>query len=113
MPQIENITPEAFHADLLVPLKRANMRRGTQYFTLEADPAMASYWQQPASRSGGIARAEASALDDLAAFWQASGEVMLPRIIEELRALQASILANRPVLLDKGTPVSDFVYPLY
>lgn len=120
MSLIDDASPEAFHANLIVPLKRAVAARKRGYFACEPDPAQETYWQEVASRTGGLAAVPATCdaallLDRLAEYWNVSGDPMLSRLLPHLKRLQQSIADDNA---GSGTAhaaekVPDSVYPLF
>lgn len=111
-------TPERFFADLLLPLHRANHRRGVHYFATGKDAAANSYWQTPLSRTGGVTKLGAASGDSealiaaLGDYWTEQGEAMLTRLLPDLEALCRELF--EPEAQD-GTPqkLSISVYPLF
>jgi hypothetical protein len=114
---IDNKTPEIVFADTVVPLRRFNERRGRQYFTLHPDPARPTYWQSPATRTGGMEQvlrsgSEHDMLDRLGAHWAATGDTTLPKLLDDLKSLQTEILAERIPKETTEQALPEFVYPL-
>jgi hypothetical protein len=121
MSLIDGGTPEAFFANLLLPLKRHNASRRVQYFAREPDQAAESYWQEIATRTGGLGNVRADSdpaglLDQLAEYWRASGDPALPRLLpylkQQLREALAAEAAAAPAG-GKDPGLSDSVYPLF
>jgi hypothetical protein len=76
MSLIDGGRPEAFFANLLLPLKRHNASRGVCYFEREPDASQETYWQAIATRTGGLGSVPANCdpaalLDQLAEYWRA------------------------------------------
>jgi hypothetical protein len=99
MSLIDGGTPEAFFANLLLPLKRHNASRRVQYFAREPDQAAETYWQEIATRTGGFGSVPADSdpaglLDQLAEYWRASGDPALPRLLPYLKQLREALAAK-------------------
>jgi hypothetical protein len=105
-----------FFAELLLPLRRAQMRRGSAY--LDRGPPRASYWAPIASRTGGIESLTGSqcnfagALTLLEQYWQEHQERDLLQLVAHLERLQAQLQAS-PSTQDTAGAVPEFVYPLF
>jgi len=120
MSLIDGATPEAFFANLLLPLKRHNASRGVRYFAREPDPAAPSYWQGIATCTGGLGSVPANCdpaglLDQLAEYWRTSGDPALPRLLPYLKQLREALAAEAAAAPagGKDAEVSDSVYPLF
>jgi len=122
MSLIDGGTPEAFFANLLLPLKRHNAARRVAYFGREPNAAQETYWQEIATCTGGVGSVPANCdpvalLDQLAEYWRASGDPALPRLLpflKQLREAFAAEAAAAPVPADgKDAELSDSVYPLF
>jgi hypothetical protein len=116
MNRIDEVKPESFFAAFLLPLRRANMRRGVRYLRLGREPA--SGWGPVVSRTGGIeklppggASAEAM-LERLQRHWVAEGDANLRKLAPFLFALRRAIVAPRATKPADPKP-PDFVYPLF
>lgn len=120
MSLIDGATPEAFFANLLLPLKRHNASRGVPYFAREPDQATQSYWQGIATRTGGLGNVPANCdpaglLNQLAEYWRTSGDPALPRLLPYLKQLREALAAEAAAAPagGKDAEVSDSVYPLF
>ena len=120
MSLIDGGTPEAFFANLLLPLKRHNVSRSVRYFAREPDQAAESYWQEIATRSGGLGNVPANCdpaglLDQLAEHWCASGDPALPRLLPYLKQLREALATEAAAAPagGKDAELSDSVYPLF
>ena len=120
MSLIDGGTPEAFFANLLLPLKRHNTARGVRHFARAPDAAQETYWQEIATRTGGIGNVPANCdpatlLDQLAEHWRASGDPALPRLLPYLKQLREALAAEAAAAStgDKDADLSDSVYPLF
>jgi hypothetical protein len=110
-----------FFADWLLPLKHARLRRGQRYFQTKPDPATASYWQPPTSRSSGLQRcplAEADASALLAALpqhWLAEGDADLAMLSDALESLRQQLTrdADSAAPTDRPRSPSYSAYPLF
>jgi hypothetical protein len=120
MSLIDGGTPEAFLANLLLPLKRHNAARAVRYFAREPEAAQETYWQEIATRTGGLGNVPANCdpaalLDQLADYWRATGDPALPRLLPYLKQLRDAITAEAagPPAAGKEAELSDSVYPLF
>lgn len=106
-----------FFAEYLLPLKRANERRGVHYFTTGADKAKDSYWEPIASRNGGIRSLDAVACDgaalikQLGDYWTERNQAQLTRLLPALETLRQG--ASKPAGDDQQAVLTDFIYPLH
>jgi hypothetical protein len=113
---IESQAAAIFFADLLLPLRRAQMRRGSAY--LDCGPRRESYWSPIASRTGGIEQLSASqcsfsaALALLEKYWSERNERDLLQLVSHLDRLYRDLTA--PEVRHESDPTPpDFVYPLF
>ena len=119
MSQTDNDPAALFYASMLLPLSHANLRRGVHYFSRGPDPACESYWEPPASRTGGSERLSATAqgadalLDALGRYWRSHNEQVLSRLLPGLEAVRQNLTQGRTADQEKEASVPDFVYPLY
>ena len=120
MSLIDGGTPEAFFANLLLPLRRHNVSRRVQYFAREPDWAAETYWQEISTRTGGLGSVPANCdpvalLDQLAEYWRASGDPALPRLLPYLKQLREALAAEAAAAPagGKDAELSDSVYPLF
>jgi hypothetical protein len=115
----ENTTAIIFFADLLLPLHRSNRRRGVHYFMSGPDEDVASYWEAPVSRTGGIERLGvgdgdgAALLGRLGNYWTENGEPMLPRLLPGLEALWQDLFEPQEEPQGGSATVTFTVYPLF
>jgi hypothetical protein len=117
MNSIERELAAAFFADLLLPLRHANLRRGIRY--LDRSSNLPSYWGEVVSRTGGLERLSKSAcdasvlLDLLCSYWQRNREPDLPQLLPYLERLRQDLIdagiSNKP---SEPEPL-EFVYPLF
>ena len=117
MNSIEHQLAAAFFADLLLPLRRANLRRGISYLDRASKPP--SYWGAVVSRTGGMERLSRSACDAsvllglLGSYWQRNREPDLPQLLPHLERLRRDLIdagiSNKP---SEPEP-TEFVYPLF
>ena len=116
MSPIEQVKPGSFFAAFLLPLRRANMRRGVSYLRLGRDTA--SGWGPVISRTGGIEKLPSGAtsaeamLERLERHWAAQGDANLRKLAPFLLALRQAIVAPRVTKSGDAKP-PDFVYPLF
>jgi hypothetical protein len=117
---IDAATPEAFFANLLLPLKRHNASRQVRYFERLPDAGAATYWQEVATRTGGLGTVPANCdptglLDHLAEYWRQSGDPALPRLLPYLQQLRQALAAEAAAAPagDKAAELPDSVYPLF
>ena len=111
---------EGVFFDVLLPLRQANRRRGLSYLACAPDPACASYWEAPLSRTGGVARLPigeadgAALLERLAAWWATEGKAFLPMLLPELEALRQALNPGSEAAEAEPTPrLSYSAYPLF
>jgi hypothetical protein len=96
----DEVRPETFFAEFLLPLSQANKRRGVRY--LESSRDAASYWGPVLSRTGGIERIAAAA----------EGDRNLTRLAPFLASLREALA--KPEAAPEAKPgISDFVYPMF
>jgi hypothetical protein len=117
MNSIEHQLAAAFFANLLLPLRRANLRRGICY--LNRASKQPSYWGEVVSRTGGLERLSNSACDAsvllslLGSYWQRNREPDLPQLLPDLERLRQDLvdggISNKP---SEPEP-TEFVYPLF
>ncbi len=110
------MSPESFVADVLLPLRQARRRRGLAWLALAPDPSVASYFEAPQSRTGGVARVPIDAVDAaamleaLAAWWTADAEGQLASILPDLEDLRETVTAQ---MQPAGTSVPKLSYTAY
>jgi hypothetical protein len=110
-----------FFAEWLLPLKHARLRRGQHYFHGAPDAQVPSYWQAPASRSGGLQHcplqeADASALlAALVPHWLAEGDADLAMLAVALESLRQQLTqqADAASTEDRPRSPSYSAYPLF
>ena len=107
-----------FHAELLLPLQRANLRKGVSY--LEHGQPRASYWRDIASRTGGIEQLPDTCdvhvlLDRLRAYWVQQNQATLLVLIPHLEKLQQDLkgVAAGGGQRDADATLTEFVYPMF
>jgi len=104
---LKECPPRHFFADLLLPLKRANMRKGVYYLRLLQGE---SSWGNIASRTNGleklsIARGGAvGILELLGQYWATQDDRNLPKLIPELLALRQKIMEPLQRESERETP---------
>jgi hypothetical protein len=117
MNPIEGHAAEVFFAELLLPLRRANLRRGVDY--LDGLERGVSHWGRVVSRTGGIERLLGAAcdpdhlLEQLGNYWRGRNEPHLEELLPYLRALRQSLLDSSPADPHSERAPTEFVYPLY
>src|SRR6516225_9587453 len=85
MNSIERRLAATFFADLLLPLRHANLRRGIRYLDRSSKPP--GYWGDIVSRTGGLERLSKSACDAsvllrlLGIYWQQNREPYLAQLL--------------------------------
>jgi hypothetical protein len=106
---------QIFFADLLLPLKRSNMRSNVNY--LELTPCAETYWRACSSRNGGISKASEytapSLLENLGSYWATQPDRNLPRLIPFLAALREEVISCSPDKAGDESSPPEFVYPLF
>jgi hypothetical protein len=108
-------TAAIFFADLILPLRRANVRRGIGY--LDRGPARSSYWTAATSRTGGLQKLPgtgcdvATVLGMLGQYWEQRNERHLLQLLPHLQALQRALATPTPERIEPR--LTDFVYPLF
>jgi hypothetical protein len=107
----------AFFAELLLPLRHANVRRGVAY--LDRDPRRQGYWCDIASRTGGMERLSGAACDPaallgrLGSYWGQRNEVDLLQLLPHLERLREELIGTVRGGDQAPQPVTDFIYPLF
>lgn len=104
-----------FFADVLLPLRYANLRRGVAY--LDRGPQRTSYWSDVASRTGGMQRlpefsSDFSMLGLLGKYWEQRNEGDLLRLLPLLGRLRQDVIAT-PTSDRDAQPLTEFIYPLF
>jgi hypothetical protein len=116
MSSTENTSAAIFYAELLLPLRHANLRRGVAY--LDRGDRRQSYWGEVASRTGGMELLSKSGCDALAllgllgSYWALRNDQSLMRLLPHLGALRRE-LAGDASINDQAEQLTEFVYPLY
>ena len=107
-----------FHADLLLPLQRANLRKGVSY--LDRGPPRASYWRAIASRTGGVEQLPDACdvsvlLERLRDYWVRQNEPALLVLLPHLEKLHQELTggAGRTEQGAVDAPLTEFVYPMF
>jgi hypothetical protein len=115
MTSTEHRSAEMFFAELLLPLSRANMRRGIHY--LDRGPQRDSYWGAVVSRTGGTERlsirnADVSALFELLDnYWARHNEEDLRQLLPALAQLRQAQLAGT---IENSEPqLPEHAYPMW
>jgi hypothetical protein len=104
-------------AELLLPLKRANMRKNIRY--LNCDARKSTHWEPVVSRTGGMERLSLvnssgpALLASLEQYWRRNNDMTLPKLSPYLLALRQQIIETVDVENEKGPRLSEFVYPLF
>ena len=117
MNSTERVSARSFVAELLLPLKRANMRNNIRY--VNCDARKSTHWEPVVSRTGGMERLSLinnsgpALLASLEQYWRSNNDVNLPKLLPYLLALRQQIIETRPVESDKEPRLSEFVYPLF
>ena len=117
MNSTERVPARSFVSELLLPLKRANMRKNILY--LNCDARKSTHWEPVLSRTGGMERLSLinssgpALLASLEQYWRKNNDVNLPKLLPYLLALRQQILETGEVENEKGPRLSEFVYPLF
>jgi hypothetical protein len=117
MSRTDPIPPEYFFAELLLPLRRATLRKGIHFLKLTDEPE--SYWAPVASRTGGLEKLSAAEcdggrlLDRLERYWTARGDAYLPKLVPHLSALRLELLDTRTAEAAAEPRLGNFVYPIF
>jgi hypothetical protein len=117
MSSTENQSAAIFFADLLLPLRHANLRRGVAY--LDRGPRRESYWGEVASRTGGIERLSASACDaaallgSLGNYWVRRNEPSMLQLLPYLEALRQELTGAARADHQATQQLEEFNYPLF
>ncbi len=115
----DGTTPESLFADVVLPLHRANKRRNVHYFVPGPEAGQPTYWEAPASRTGGVGRlgigeGDGSALlNQLGDYWAEHDEAPLAQMLPDLEALWRDLLEPDSVASDQSGRLSLSVYPLF
>ena len=106
-----------FFADLLLPLRHANLRHGTAY--LDRGQRRQSYWSDVASRTGGIERLSSAACDgeallgSISSYWARRNEQSLLRLVPHLAALRVDLVSAAPMEEHAAERLTEFIYPIF
>jgi hypothetical protein len=106
-----------FFAELLLPLRLANLRRGVAY--LDRGPRRESYWGEVLSRAGGLERHSHSACDaatllaSLGSYWARRNEPDLLQLLPHLEALRKELTGAARVDDQARQELTEFNYPLF
>ena len=117
MNSTDQVPARSFVAELLLPLKRANMRKNIFY--LNRDARKSSHWEPVVSRTGGMERLSLikssgpALLASLEQYWRRNNDVNLPKLLPYLLALRQQIIEMGVVKNEKEPRLSEFVYPLF
>jgi hypothetical protein len=106
---------DIFFADLLLPLRQANIRRRVNY--LDRGPPRQSYWSKVASRTGGMEELPAACdvrtlLDMLGSYWVRRNEATLLQLLPHLEALHQQLTGAAAKNPQPEPPLTEFMYPL-
>jgi hypothetical protein len=117
MNSIERRLAATFFADLLLPLRHANLRRGIRYLDRSSKPP--GYWGDIVSRTGGLERLSKSACDAsvllrlLGIYWQQNREPYLAQLLPHLERLREDLIKAGISSGPSGPEPTEFVYPLF
>lgn len=117
MNQIDEIPPELFFAELLLPLRHAVAQQGIHY--LELGRVSESYWGPVITRTGGLEKLDKAdcggdaMLERLRQYWIARGDPFLPKLAPYLVELRRDIVEAEPAAAKPAPELSEFVYPLF
>lgn len=113
---IENTPAAVFFADLLFPLRNANLQSGTTY--LDRGSPRNSYWDKIISRTGGVELLPLSSCDLpallglLGSYWTRRSELHLMQLLPHLELLSQEVVAVVRPNDALEPPITEFVYPL-
>jgi hypothetical protein len=117
MSPIDKVPAKFFFAELLLPIKHANTRKGIRY--LRVGSPGSSTWQAVSSRTGGMERLSASKcaatalLDSLNLYWANQKDSNLLKLLPYIVALRQELIDKPPAEDNAEGHVPDFVYPLF
>jgi hypothetical protein len=117
MSSTENRSAAVFFAEMLLPLRHANARRGVAY--LDRGRRRQGYWSDVASRTGGMERLSGAACDptallgQLGSYWTQRNEPDLLQVLPHLERLREELVGTAQGDDQIRQPVTDFVYPLF
>jgi hypothetical protein len=115
MSSIENTFAAIFFAELLLPLRHANLRSNIAY--LDRGRKRESYWSGIATRTGGIERLSSTGcnaavlLGLLGSYWERSNERNLLQLLPHLERLRQE-LGSVASMSDQAEQLTEFIYPL-
>src|ERR1700761_2373837 len=117
MSSIETDAAAIFFANLLLPMRRANIRKGVNY--LDYGEPRESYWRQVASRTGGMEALPAgcdvgSLLGLLREYWMQRNDTALLLLLPHLESLHQELTAVAATTGNEATDafLTEFAYPL-
>jgi hypothetical protein len=114
---IEQRLAAVFYADLLLPLKRAYLRRDVD--CPDRRLKRPSYWSAVASRTGGLQRlaesdCNASALLGLlGSYWEQNREIFFPQLLPHLELLRRDLMEAQLSIRPSEPELTEFMYPLF
>jgi len=118
MSPTDELSADLYFADLLLSLKHAMQRRGEHFFAGGSDTEAQTYWEEVATRTGGVGRLPVVGRDGAALlvllghYWRARGEAHLSKLLPGLEALRQQ-LAAAPEAQEQTPRLTDFVYPMH
>jgi hypothetical protein len=113
----ERMTVKSFFANLLLPLKHANIRTNVCY--LSRVPQGESYRGAIVSRTNGLERLSvtrsggAFLLESPAEPWATQNERNLPKPVPHLSVLRQGPIGSPPIEDQRENHLKEFVYPLF
>ena|SRR5579863_10346876 len=108
---------KCFFADLLLPLRHANVRRGVHYLTRTAPKT--TCWSKVVSRTGGLEKLSAATsngsalLGRLGQYWASQNDGNLTKLLPYLVSFRQEMAESHPQSADLGPQLTEFVYPMF
>jgi hypothetical protein len=117
MSSIDNTSAAIFFAELLLPLRYTNLRRGIAY--LYRGQRRQSYWGEVASRTGGMERLSSAGCDatallsSLGGYWVLRHESNLLQLLPHLERLGQELAGTASTKDQAADQLTEFRYPLF
>jgi len=117
MSPTDRIRPDSFFAEVLLPLRYANLRRRVSY--LQREVGAAGNWCPVVSRTGGLERLSAenagaaAMIERLGRHWELEGDPHLPKLVPLLQDLRRELFETRPAYANTEPELPEFVYTMF
>lgn len=117
MSPIDRMHAKCFFADLLLPLRNANLRKNVHYLARTAPHT--TCWSKVVSRTGGLEKLSASTsnasalFERLGQYWASQNEGNLTKLLPYLVTLRQEMTGSQPQSADQEPKLTEFVYPMF